>query len=197
MPGKGTAPGAALYPECGSKTGVYLHRKHRTTTCAGCRALLAAQGAQYRKDTYLHGSRRVPAVGSQRRIRALAVMGWSQAQVGATCGMSIGGVNKIHQQQMVSVEVAQRIGRAFDLLAWQLAPGTNGHLTRVRARGRGWAGPLDWDEASIEDPLAVPWSEVQAAHSEALAVDREYRRMLAKRNRRRARQDGRREGVAA
>lgn len=181
MPGRGTEPGEQLYPECGGKGGIYRHRKNGTRPCAACRRYNAKRHADYRKRVYLEGRRLVPALGCQRRIRALAVMGWSREEIGARCGMSAWGISKILRQGQLSVDLARKVDAVYRELAWDLAPGPKGHLTRVRARNRGWHGPLDWEDIDTD---VVPWSVLQRDHSEALAMDRELRKVQAKRDKR-------------
>jgi hypothetical protein len=182
MPGRGTAPGPRLYPECGTKQGLYRHRKHRTLTCAGCREVATQLHAEYRKHIYMEGMKLTSSLGCQRRLRALSFMGWSQKEVARRCGATLPTLNNVFRQQQVTVDLARRVDGVYRELVWTPAPGKVGHLTRVRARNRGWPGPLDWDD--IDNPHEVPLCVVEQAYAEHREYERAQRKVLAKRERR-------------
>lgn len=80
--------------------------------------------------------------GSQRRLRALAIMGWPTNGCLQVCG-----------GQHITARVHCRVVRLYDLLA--MIPGPSSTV-RAEAVAQGWAGPLDWDEESIDDLTASP-----------------------------------------
>lgn len=180
MPGKGTPPGPALYPECSQPGlgGTYRHRRNGTPTCAHCRAEMAAHAARYRKQRYLAGGAlTVPALGSQRRVRALARMGWDHQAVGDGIGLSRRSVSEIFGQAVISRRKADRIARFYREHAWETGPS---RVARGIAERRGWPGPMDW--ANPDDPDEVPACEIEKAHREALAIEynrRAYARLRA------------------
>lgn len=182
MPGKGTPPGPSLYPECAmpGMRGPNRHRKEGTPTCAHCRAEVAGQAARYRKRRYLaRGPLQVPALGTQRRLRALARAGWPQEQVGLAMGLSRTAVNKILSQGEVHLSTAEKFAAFYREHAFQVGPSR--HVQGIAER-LGWPGPMDWDDP--DNPDEVPACEVERAHAEALEIARAMRKMQAKRERR-------------
>lgn len=169
MPGKGTPPGEALYPECGRPGlgGVWRHRRSGTRTCAGCREQIALRAADYRRQRYLVGTRRVPALGTQRRLRALARIGWSHTAIGDRLGWSRTAVGKLLSQGTVNRETALAVAGFYREHAWETGP--SAHAARIAAKA-GWPGPMDWDDP--DDPGEVPACELERAHREALGMER-------------------------
>jgi hypothetical protein len=184
MPGKGTQPGPELYPDCGQGSAVYRHRAEKTVTCAACRRFIAVETARRRKAKIMGRALLLPALGTHRRLRALSRMGWSQAEIGRWLGISHSGVGKILMQDQVGWKREQEIREIYRVRAWQLAPGVEGRLVRAHAAKMGWAGPLDW--ADIDNPDEIPACEIERAHADALRIHREFKKMLAKRERRAA-----------
>jgi hypothetical protein len=180
MPGRGTVPGET-YPEC-SEPGHAGRRRHKaegTRTCQLCREKTRDEMAAYRKAVIIGGPRRVPALGSQRRIRALVRMGWSQRRLGARLGITGKAVGDVLTYRYVNQAYAERIRELY----WQLIDLPGPDLREARAAQRaGWPGPGDWDD--IDDPGAIPVCEIERAHGEALKIHRAYRKMLSKRTRR-------------
>jgi hypothetical protein len=220
MAGKGTPPGIALYPECSrpGTGGMDKHRKAGTVPCRHCRAENAARSARYRRERYLTGPLKVPALGSQRRIRALMRIGWTQKRLEECWGLAPKTIGPLKVPALGSqrrIRALMRIGWTQKRLeeCWGLAPKTIGQLmlrdtvTRAKAdrvakgyralafagagpddrirrwaERRGWPGPLDWDDIDSRDE--VPACEIERAHAEALAIQRDFRKMLAKREKR-------------
>lgn len=112
----------------------------------------------------LSASRYVPAVGTVRRLRALAVCGWSHRRLSAELGWSSSVVTPIigGKHEWVRAWVAQRVVEVYDRL-WDQAPPSSSKaeraaatLSRKVAAGHGWVPPAAWDDDSIDDPAAVP-----------------------------------------
>lgn len=80
--------------------------------------------------------------GAQRRLQALAVMGWPTH-----------GCLQVCKDQHIPARVYRRVARLYELLS--MTPGPSA-ATRAEATAQGWAGPLDWDEESIDDLTASP-----------------------------------------
>lgn len=177
MPGRGTVPGKA-YPECSEpgRAGRRRHKAEGTRTCQLCRDRARDEMAAYRKAVIIQGPRMVPALGSQRRIRALVRMGWSQCRLGARLGVTGKAVGDVLTYRCVNRSYAEKISRLY----WQLLDQPGPDLREARAAQRaGWPGPGDWDD--IDAPGEVPACEIEAAHGEALKIHRAYRKMLSKR----------------
>jgi hypothetical protein len=179
MPGKGTRPGPAIYPECYQRgtRGNRRHRREGTPTCANCRAEVAAAAREYRKARYLRGRRMVPVLGTCRRVHALATRGWSQAEISARLGL--GGPNalsKILQQAEVKRDTADAVSALYAELAWKDGPSD---LARKFAARRGWPGPMDWDDP--DNPDEVPLCVIERDHAEGLGMHRAWKSKIRKR----------------
>jgi len=104
-------------------------------------------------DEPVDGAGLMLATGASRRLRALAVNGWSLDELKARCGESAiekvrgGTVHRTHPS------VVAKVRDLYDEL-WDV-PGPS-NLTRKRALAQGWAPAAAWDDDSIDDPDAVP-----------------------------------------
>lgn len=137
--------------------------RHGTTAghAAGCRLLCcrAARNAderQRRKRRQVLGIvRTVPAVGTQRRIRALMALGWTSADLARSCGWktSQAVTELLTARKWVHVGTAETVARVYDELCMTPGPSVVG---RRRAAAKGWPTPLAWDEGAIDDPKARP-----------------------------------------
>lgn len=95
----------------------------------------------------------VPVVGSQRRIRALMTIGYTQAHIARECGLGTGRAvsSVLNARTYLSARVAKGIADAFERLHMTKGPS---ELIAQRARLWGWLPPLAWDD--IDDPDEVP-----------------------------------------
>lgn len=99
---------------------------------------------------------RVPAVGSMRRLRALAVLGWPVSELAARVGMRVEQVSRIRRGGYgwsVLASTARKVTACYDGLSMVPGPST---LTGLRARRVGWVPPLAWEGVDMDDPAAVP-----------------------------------------
>lgn len=112
----------------------------------------------------------IPALGTVRRLRALSANGYTLADIGARLGWKVQFVSFLHlgHSQMVTAKTARTVDDLFREL--QMIPGTSAP-TRSRARRRGWAPPLAWDEDTIDDPDAepAPTGEAEADFADLVA----------------------------
>lgn len=131
--------------------------------CADCRAAMAEYTAERRKAAALRqpmpGSS-VAATAAMRRLRALAVIGWSTTRLAAETGLT--------QRTLWAIRAGrqERILRATDIAIeaayerrWDQTPDdAPGAITacRTHAVEQGWAPPLAWDDSTISDPHAAP-----------------------------------------
>lgn len=131
---------------------------------AGCRNSCCVEA----RNTYERNRRKrvevghvysVPAVGSQRRIRALMALGWPGNIIAERAGIKRGqsGISALLQAHTVRVATAARIARAYDDLSMRLGPSP---VTRARAQRNGWLPPLAWDDERIDDPVHSPTESV-------------------------------------
>lgn len=101
--------------------------------------------------------RQVDAAGTRRRIQALARAGWSMQHVAGRLGVKISAVSSYTRpgRKRVEARVARAVRDVYDDLA-----STPGGYTRSQkwAQRRGWPPPLAWDDETIDDPAATPWT---------------------------------------
>ena len=100
-----------------------------------------------------HAGARVPALGSQRRARALSAIGWSMQDQAARLGIPQTAYTSSINRAEISSRRAAQIADMYERLS-----GTPGKSSRARAHARrhGWASPLAWDDVDINDPHAQP-----------------------------------------
>lgn len=96
---------------------------------------------------------RVPAVGTGRRLRALAAMGWPIRYVADRIGAPPSTLGTVASGDAVHTSswLAKAVSSVYDDLAGTVGPSD---LARERARRKGWAPPLAWDD--IDDPDEAP-----------------------------------------
>lgn len=128
---------------------------------AGCRELCCRTAKNQYEATRIRDKilrrppRTVPAVGVQRRIRALMVLGWTAQGIAETAGWTRREyVNGMLRRTTVREATAVRVGAVYDQLSMHVGPS---ELTRQRAAAKGWAPPLAWDDATIDNPEAEPY----------------------------------------
>jgi hypothetical protein len=97
----------------------------------------------------------VDAIGSRRRLRALAVMGWSIRALKAHGGTSRWEDVRLGDTKRVTRATHLRVSEAFEKLAMKDAGDSpNVILVKQHAQRQGWAGPLAWDD--VDDPAELP-----------------------------------------
>lgn len=130
---------------------------------AGCRLQCCKTAhADYRRKLYARqyiarGKMTVPAIGSQRRIRALQAIGWRITDIADALGLaSHRGVCaplwQLMNRDQVRRSTAERIAELYD--RWCMTPGPAASRNRGLAERRGWLPPLAWDD--IDDPNERP-----------------------------------------
>jgi transcriptional regulator with XRE-family HTH domain len=90
-----------------------------------------------------------------RRIRALAVEGWSPAIVAARMGTEPSHIRTIArgERTYVTALTARSIAMIYD--EWYAEPGPS-KLGIAHARKQRWHGPEAWNDDTIDDPCASP-----------------------------------------
>ncbi len=120
----------------------------------GCRCPDAREADRiYRKRLRenRHQPAHIPAVGTVRRLQALATIGHTFGSIAAELGVTTQAVERISKAALVRRITAARIGNIYD--RWSGTPGPS-TICRRRAVARGWAPPLAWD--NIDDPNEKP-----------------------------------------
>ena len=97
----------------------------------------------------------VPAAGTIRRIRALMALGWRHDDLAAHSGIQTHIVVSA-PRRYVEARTHRAILATYDAL-WS-TPGPS-QRTRNRAAREGWPSPLAWDDETIDDPAATPWTD--------------------------------------
>lgn len=135
---------------CGTFAGYKRHLREGTPTCAACRRENARR--QNLRRMGVNTDPRVPALGTQRRIRALQRMGWPMKVLITEFGMQhIGSLTSIFTYDVVKADTEARVREVFERL--EATPGPSS-IAAKRAAGRGYAPPAAWDD--IDDPNESP-----------------------------------------
>lgn len=117
----------------------------------------------------LRPGRRLPAVGTQRRIQALAAVGYSLAWQGRQLGWKPSNYKAILDRSQVTARTAWAVADLYDAHAMTPAELPDSEETRRQARQRGWVSAAAWD--AIDDPDAVPVLGERVRREVALAED--------------------------
>ena len=103
----------------------------------------------------------VDATGTTRRLRALALRGWTAAQVAERAGIGADYVKRLARAQRSSVprSTAEGVSRAHAQM-WDRdpAPTPAAKVVRAAARRAGYLPTAAWDDETIDDPAATPWT---------------------------------------
>jgi hypothetical protein len=148
-------------PRHGTRRGYYAHRRDNEDACTDCKRAAAGAEARYQMNRANGLQARVPAIGTQRRLQALAAMGYTwraldrHLNVGNMCEKWVN-----EQRGYVYATTANRVAAMYERLSMTFPPETNQYermaASRARslARRKGWPPPLAWDD--IDDPAARP-----------------------------------------
>lgn len=107
----------------------------------------------------------VPALGTVRRLQALAAIGWPQTVMADRLGMTQSMLGNRMGRTHVTAKTAAMIADLFTEL--QSVPGPS-QISRQRAIAKGWEPPFAWDEESIDDPSAELGKPVPSTASERI-----------------------------
>lgn len=126
-----------------------------------CRPHIAAKllAVQVDRDRLTDAST-IPAVGTQRRVQALAAAGWSIAAQAARVGRTTANYGYLLTAQSVTVRTARQVAALYDDLTGTAPVGPVAKKTRAWARRNGWHGAGAWDDATINDPAALPVTDL-------------------------------------
>ena len=135
--------------QCGTFAGYKRHTRYGTTPCDECRKANARRQNLYRMGVT---EVRLPALGTQRRIRALQRMGWPMTVLAPEMGYNdIGSLTSICTGTWVLPDTARKVSEVYERLS--AVPGPSS-IAAKRAAGRGYAPPLAWDD--IDNPDERP-----------------------------------------
>lgn len=118
---------------------------------------------------------KIGATGLQRRVQALAAIGWPTENVASRAGLSPRHISTLVQQPTVLASTAHAVAVAYDELR-HISARRNGVAKNVASRARNraaakrWPPPKYWDETgAIDDPHFTP--EYKVPQAEILAED--------------------------
>ena len=98
----------------------------------------------------------VPAIGTHRRIQALAWMGWNRAVLCRLLGVERTYLNSLTDRGAVQAPTAAMVADLYDQL-WDKPcrmPGASSYAAWAAKAGN--QPPLAWDDHTIDDPDAMP-----------------------------------------
>jgi AraC-like DNA-binding protein len=106
----------------------------------------------------------IDPTGTLRRVQALETLGWSKPRIAAELGQTDNNFKMRLRSRTVSARMARRVAAVYDRL-WTQRPEDHGVQPYVAERVRrhaaqnGFAGPLAWDDDTIDDPKAEPQTD--------------------------------------
>lgn len=104
----------------------------------------------------------VPPTATQRRLQALAAIGWALPQIGEEAGVHPQTLaNARGGQPRVTATTEQLVARAYARLSVRPRTDRDGRWTAAVARKKGWHPPQAWTEWTIRDAGARPLTEVK------------------------------------
>lgn len=135
----------------------------------GCRCPQAREAERiYRKRHRENRApvRLVPCLGTTRRLRALAVAGYSLNMLADELGISRDRVYQLRSGRVPTIGASQArfIAERFDRLP-DLGDNAPDFRTREKALAAGWAPPMAWD--NVDDASELPKHQLPDANGEA------------------------------
>ena len=99
----------------------------------------------------------VDATGTIRRLRALAVNGWSHADIAAALGCADpSSIADYKSGQRVHSDTHYAVKELYDRVQMQPGPGRYRRRVERHAKRQGWHSCWAWDDDTIDDPKAKP-----------------------------------------
>jgi len=149
-------------PRHGTVAGAIAHRRAGVPKCDECKKASADYERRRYCDTYLGKPRKVPAIGSLRRVQALYRIDWPGAELSKRLGVKDrSALNRLfYRSETCTAQTAERIRRLYDELS--MIPGPS-RVTALRAQRSGYAPPFAWD--NIDDPDEKPRGHVATTRS--------------------------------
>ena len=104
----------------------------------------------------------VDAVGTLRRLQALACLGYPPARLAVETGLSEIGIRKVRLGRKVQASTARAVAQAYERLCmtpWEPegeAERLEADRVRAKAAAAGLIPPLGWEEGELDDPAAEP-----------------------------------------
>lgn len=103
-------------------------------------------------------------IGTRRRIRALARLGWSRTELAHRLGLPVEYVESVFTFDRIEQPLAAAVVALYDRLSMTLSPEPGAAHTAAFARRMTWPAPLAWDDDAIDDPEALSCGRVPGRH---------------------------------
>jgi hypothetical protein len=144
------------------------HKHAQTHTCYnthGCRCDECTHAKNTTRRDYDWEDRRrrgrdvwIPATGTMRRLQALAVIGWSTAEIAARMDSHYRPLQRIRAGERVHVHMstARRVAGVFEELCMHVRHDRAAKIARNRAAAKGWLPPLAWDDIDTDANKSRP-----------------------------------------
>lgn len=145
-------------PRHGQERGYYAHLTANQDACNDCIRAHRAAAKRRTLNRWRGQPSLIDALGTQRRIQALAALGWSTRRVAEAAGWSSHATvrNMLHANQVRRAN-AEKIAEVYERLCMTVGPSA---AVRRRAVENGWPPPLAWDD--IDDPNEQPSVDILA-----------------------------------
>lgn len=134
------------------------HKHGRTHTCYNahkCRCVPCRRAKAQKRNRYDRRARElagrdvwVPALGTVRRLRSLAVIGWGIDEIAARAGLFHRSLLKVRcgERREVHVSTWRAVKRVYEQLECHPRIDRAGRITRTLALRQGWLPPAEWDD---------------------------------------------------
>jgi len=118
---------------------------------AGCREACCRRAhARARKRDRCVPNPHVPPLGTVRRVRALARLGWSSSELSRRLGHDRTYLAKVLTEAKIEATTALKVAELYADLSMTWCTSPTARRTADEARAKGWPPPLAWDR--IDDP---------------------------------------------
>lgn len=128
--------------------------------CDLCRAANAAKSRQWRR-THAYGQHQplIDAIGTSRRVQALARDGWPIAYLAQRRGVAAQAVAEVAAAKHPQVQsgIAAQYAALYDELSSLAGPSQR---ARTWAAKKNWPGSDAWTDDTIDDPAAEPYGHL-------------------------------------
>lgn len=122
--------------------------------CKDCRTSKSSNRNGYDWETRRRMGRDVwiSATGTMRRLQALAVIGWSTAEIAARMDSHYRPLQKVRagERECVRMSTARRVAVVFEELCMKVRHGRAAKITRFHALAHGWVPPLAWNDIDAD-----------------------------------------------
>lgn len=165
-------------PRHGTYAGGRTHRVAGEKPCEPCRRA-EARYEQARQLDILNGQpRSLPALGTMRRLQALATLGHTFARMADAMAMTQSGAHALatRPRAYVRATTAAKVDALYDAWSMTLPPADTARQRKAAAyvRGvaakRGWAPPLAWDDIDTDRRPLRPAAPRRSVVDDALVL---------------------------